>query len=412
MTGTDFANWWDQTVVKNQGSVVTWIKENPGLASIVMTPLIPMAFTGADALVDVARIGEGFGEAASDEATALDVAKGLGTDAARALSVIPFFRAPGMVVKFGLQRVAVRASLFTAARGGLCTEIAATQGIRRAGRAIFMKLDDILLKTRGKPLAELSQAEKAGGINFATLTSALKDLRIPHKLLAPLSSFEEISNALKGNDVILFRVRWLAKLKNGTEQEATHTLHAFKDFAGKFRISDRTGHIVSSLEELGKLVPGYGGIENAVLAPNNRILLIQGLQVLELADKAGFAVFMLPLRAQVVVNADQATPEMVTQSVEATIMRDVQGKIPATIPPPQAKAPSAKQLKPKIPPVEWLTGVKFRLNHLGYSAGPPVHLYNDRCKRAIRQFQSDYGLLADGVPGPKTQAKLRDVCKY
>ena len=122
MTGSDFANWWDQTVVKNQGPVVTWIKDNPGLASIVFTPLIPMAFTGADALVDVARIGEGLGEAASDEATALDVAKGLGTDVARALSVIPFFRAPGMVVKFGLQRVAVRASLFTAARGGLCTE--------------------------------------------------------------------------------------------------------------------------------------------------------------------------------------------------------------------------------------------------------------------------------------------------
>lgn len=412
MTGSDFANWWDQTVVKNQGQVVTWIKENPGLASIVFTPLVPMAFTGADALVDVARIGEGLGEAASDEATALDVAKGIGTDAMRAFSVIPFFRAPGMVVKFGVQQVAVRASLFTAVRGGLCTEIAAAQGIRRAGRAIFMNLDDILLKTRGKPLAELSQAEKAGGINFATLTSALKDLRIPHRLLAPVSSFEAISNALRGNDVILFRVRWIAKLKNGTEQEATHTLHAFKDFAGKFRISDRTGHIVSSLQELGKLAPGYGGIENAVIVPNAKILLIRGLQVLELVDRAGIAVFMLPLRPRVVVNADQATPEMVTQSVEATIIRDVQGKIPATIPPPQANAASAKQLKPKIPPVEWLTGVKFRLNHLGYSAGPPIHLYNDRCKRAIRRFQSDYGLATDGVPGPRTQAKLRDVCKY
>lgn len=108
----------------------------------------------------------------------------------------------------------------------------------------------------------------------------------------------------------------------------------------------------------------------------------------------------------------QTTPEMVTQSVEATIMRGVQGKIPATIPPPQAKAPKAKQLKPTIPPVEWLTGVKFRLNHLGYAAGPPVHVYDERCKRAIRQFQRDYGLLADGVPGPQTQAKLRDVCKY
>jgi len=412
MTGSDFADWWDRTVVKNQGPVVTWIKENPGLASIVFTPLIPMAFTGADALVDVARIGEGVGAATSDEATALDVAKGIGADAMRAFSVIPFVRAPGMVVKYGLQQVAVRASLFKAVQGGLCTEIAATQGIRRSAQAIFMDLDAILRKTRGKPLAELSQVEAQVGINFATLTAALKDLRIPFKSLPPPSSFDEISSALKGNDVILFRVKWLARRSNGIEEEATHTLHAFKDFAGRFRISDRTGHIVSSLQELGKLVPGYRGIETAVIYPNAEILSIRGLQVLEVVGQAGIAVFMLPLLPHVVVNADQTTPEMVTQSVEATIMRGVQGKIPATIPPPQAKAPKAKQLKPTIPPVEWLTGVKFRLNHLGYAAGPPVHVYDERCKRAIRQFQRDYGLLADGVPGPQTQAKLRDVCKY
>src|ERR1044071_551443 len=118
------------------------------------------------------------------------------------------------------------------------------------------------------------------------------------------------------------------------------------------------------------------------------MLVIRGLQVLEVVGQAGIAVFMLPLLPHVVVNADQTTPEMVTQSVEATIMRDVQGKIPATIPPPQAKA-----LKPTIPPVEWLTGVKFRLNHLGYAAGPPIHVYDDRCKRAIRGFQRDHGLI-------------------
>ena len=304
MTGSDFADWWDRTVVKNQGPVVTWIKENPGLASIVFTPLIPMAFTGADALVDVARIGEGVGAATSDEATALDVAKGIGADAMRAFSVIPFVRSPGMVVKYGLQQVAVRASLFKAVQGGLCTEIAATQGIRRSAQAIFMDLDAILRRTRGKPLAELSQAEAQVGINFATLTAALKDLRIPFKSLPPPSSFDEISSALKGNDVILFRVKWLARRSNGIEEEATHTLHAFKDFAGRFRISDRTGHIVSSLQELGKLVPGYRGIETAVIYPNAEILSIRGLQVLEVVGQAGIAVFMLPLLPHVVVNAD------------------------------------------------------------------------------------------------------------
>jgi peptidoglycan hydrolase-like protein with peptidoglycan-binding domain len=69
------------------------------------------------------------------------------------------------------------------------------------------------------------------------------------------------------------------------------------------------------------------------------------------------------------------------------------------------------------PRPDWLTGVKYRLNHLGYGAG---HIrggsvsadYDDRCKRAIRAFQKDSGLRVDGIPGPATQAKLVAAVGY
>jgi peptidoglycan hydrolase-like protein with peptidoglycan-binding domain len=41
-----------------------------------------------------------------------------------------------------------------------------------------------------------------------------------------------------------------------------------------------------------------------------------------------------------------------------------------------------------------------------------VHVYDDRCKRAIRAFQRDYRLRVDAIPGPQTQARLVQVCGY
>jgi hypothetical protein len=185
----------------------------------------------------------------------------------------------------------------------------------------------------------------------------------------------------------------------------------FRDHVGRLKYSDRTGHIVNSLQELGQLEPGYGGIENAVLGGTERMLRIQGLKILELTDKIGSAEMVVPLAAQVIINADQADPQIVAQSIEAKIMRD-SGKIPERLPAVPVKATSNGASKPKIPPIEHLTGVKFRLNHLGYAAGPPVHVYDDKCMRAIRAFQNNYHLKVDAIPGPKTQAKLFEVCGY
>lgn len=58
-------------------------------------------------------------------------------------------------------------------------------------------------------------------------------------------------------------------------------------------------------------------------------------------------------------------------------------------------------------PVEEKSGQTARLENLGYYAGDA----NDeqRYRRAVEEFQRDNGLTVDGVCGPATQAKLKQV---
>ena len=61
-----------------------------------------------------------------------------------------------------------------------------------------------------------------------------------------------------------------------------------------------------------------------------------------------------------------------------------------------------------LDPVEEISGQLARLNNLGYQAGEGDA--NDMDFRsAVEEFQCDNGLAVDGVCGPNTQAKLKDV---
>lgn len=51
--------------------------------------------------------------------------------------------------------------------------------------------------------------------------------------------------------------------------------------------------------------------------------------------------------------------------------------------------------------------LQYRLQLLGYYPNALDGIYGDGTARAVRQFQRDYGLSADGVAGPVTWAKLK-----
>ena len=60
-----------------------------------------------------------------------------------------------------------------------------------------------------------------------------------------------------------------------------------------------------------------------------------------------------------------------------------------------------------LDPLETITGVKARLNNLGYDCGDVNSIQDEEYESAVRQFQTDYGLKVDGIVGPQTRGKLK-----
>jgi hypothetical protein len=62
-----------------------------------------------------------------------------------------------------------------------------------------------------------------------------------------------------------------------------------------------------------------------------------------------------------------------------------------------------------LDPVDKVTGQQARLNNLGYFPGKTGGSDNAALRSAIEEFQCDQGLTVDGICGPQTQAKLKQV---
>jgi N-acetylmuramoyl-L-alanine amidase len=63
----------------------------------------------------------------------------------------------------------------------------------------------------------------------------------------------------------------------------------------------------------------------------------------------------------------------------------------------------------ELDPVTEMSGWRARLQNLGYDVGQSTRGVSSQLRIAVEEFQCDYGLAVDGVCGPKTQAKLRQV---
>ena len=62
-----------------------------------------------------------------------------------------------------------------------------------------------------------------------------------------------------------------------------------------------------------------------------------------------------------------------------------------------------------LDPVEEISGQVWRLNNLGYRAGDTADSNDPVFRSAVEEFQCDYALTVDGICGPNTQGKLKDV---
>jgi N-acetylmuramoyl-L-alanine amidase len=63
-----------------------------------------------------------------------------------------------------------------------------------------------------------------------------------------------------------------------------------------------------------------------------------------------------------------------------------------------------------LDPIDTVSGVQARLKNLGYDPGPIDGEEGPRTRAAVRAFQGDFPpLKADGICGPKTRQKLKEI---
>ena len=62
-----------------------------------------------------------------------------------------------------------------------------------------------------------------------------------------------------------------------------------------------------------------------------------------------------------------------------------------------------------LDPVEEISGVQARLNNLGYDSGPVDGIQGPITTAAVKAFQEENNLKVDGIVGPRTRGKLKEV---
>jgi hypothetical protein len=62
-----------------------------------------------------------------------------------------------------------------------------------------------------------------------------------------------------------------------------------------------------------------------------------------------------------------------------------------------------------LDPVDEISGQQTRLNNLGYFAGDTGEVDGSAFVSAVEEFQCDQHLTVDGLCGPKTQARLKEI---
>ncbi len=148
-------------------------------------------------------------------------------------------------------------------------------------------------------------------------------------------------------------------------------------------------------------------MEESIVLLQGASMLISGLTAIETAEGVDFAAPVVVAATSVPTKADPAPPEVVKGSFDAFKQRK-QGKTVIRLPEMVITAG-----KGTAPPSAWLTGVQYRLNALGFGAGPVDGIKGPKTTKAIRLFQTSYPpLKVDGIPGPRTQERLVEICGF
>ena len=329
------------------------------------------------------------------------------------------------------------------------------------GKSLFVTVKQ-MAKARGKTISALTK-DHNGRYQLGAWADDLVDVIRANgglvKLVTGLKQIDEVVRvAQREGAPVIFAFKTAIKNADGSITQIKHSVIAMRQRGGQVKFADYGGKFFATLDDLlANLRPGSKRIQALNLMQKNasatviggtvdalarqiqigNLRVLPGMEAIEtdedgvdLAFPATFVATNAPAQG------DEALAEVVKESFDNFIRRKTGAPLKASKPKKApimmdpihitAKAPAAGQRRDvlvmdpieikgqvRAPRPDWLTGVQFRLNHLGFGAGPVDGIMGPLTERAVRAFQRLHPPLAvDGIPGPRTQAKLAEVCGY
>jgi hypothetical protein len=427
MAVSDLANWWDDQKRESEKILGEWVQDNPQWWAVAIAGAVATSMELGAGFVDVLRFGEGAAQGGW---------KGYGKDALRLLMLLgPLARAGGAASRFLtplLKAGNLRLAVQVAGVDGPCTFQAVNNAVSiMKGKNVFVTVADMAAGV-GKRLTELTKAASGDYQLAAWIDELVPTLRQLGVRVREVSGFTQVQQVIglaqKESGPVIFAIRTTVRNAAGATEEILHSVIAMRTPAGAVRFADYGGKFVASLPEL---VSQWGTpiSEIKLLQSGSSATVIEGARLTgEYATKlAKGAVVVLEGLAAIQTNENgvemavpasvvassaptldaPVAPEVIKGSFEAYKSR-VKGRPVVRL--PEVVITAGRKTAPRP---DWLTGVQYRLNALGFGAGPVDGIMGPRTKKAVIAFQRVYPPLAvDGIPGPKTQAKLCEVCGY
>jgi hypothetical protein len=424
MALSDWADWWDTQKKESEAILEEWVQENPQWWAIGLATAASTSMELGAGMVDVLRLGQGAAEGGW----------GYGKDALRLLVVLgPLARAGGALSRV-LHTGQIRVAVETAGVTGPCTFTAVNNALSIVGgraKNLFLTARDAA-KALGTPLRAVPKEAKTGLYEMAAWIDELVPFMVKHgarvKPLSGVTTVEQAAAAAASqNGVVVFAIKYTS-----TKGEAIyHSVIAVRDVAGKLRYGDYGGRLVGSLTELARnlghpanaqgislmtspttagatLVKGLhltGLLEHGTKVMKGGVLVLEGVHAVETPDGGVDLAYPVTGAVSPIPTTESQVPAEVVKQSFAAFKARKRGK-------PVSRLSAVKPTGLTAPRSDWLTGVQFRLNAAGFAAGPVDGIKGPQTDKAVRAFQAAYGLRVDGIPGPKTQAKLVEVCGY
>lgn len=422
MAFSEYADWWDKQKRETEKILGEWVEDNPQWWAVAVATGVQTSMDLGAGFVDVLRFGEGAAEGGL---------AGVGKDALRLLAILgPLGKAGGMLSRLAhLKRI--RLAVQVQGVNGPCTFQAVNNAMSiTKGKNYFITLKD-MADAVGRPINTI--AKDANGVRDlgAHVVQAL-DFLVSQgvklkRLMQPRTVQEVVQAARAENGVTIFAIR----CKTVSGELIEHSVIAVRDALGRVRFADYGGRYHATLEGLVNNL-GYGAVDKAgvglmqgqaigavngmgftsfmergMVLLKGAAVVIEGMTAIETINGIDLAVPVVVAATSLPTKSDPAPPEVVKGSFNAFKERK-QGRTVIRLPEMVIKAGGKS-----APKAEWLTGVQFRLNALGFGAGPVDGIKGPKTTKAVKTFQKTYPpLKIDGIPGPKTQEKLVEICGF